>query len=360
MTKTTELETTGRGIVAPLSLLSVEPGFNVREDTTPEAEFLDSVKTHGVLRPLHVRNNPEKPGHYLIVDGERRFNAATKAKLKEVPVIPEGDLDTITALVMSLVANEGAKHLSAHEEATAFKRLKDEGVPVDEIGRVMGRSKRKVEETLRALESGDEDLAKGVTTDDPEEKIPPRAAARAATLPKETRAKVVKEIKGKNAREGVAVVRKAEKEAGITRRGRKAKDYPWAKNAKGLAEMLEKAAKSVIRNGEAGNRRAEHHLEVIEVLKGKTEPGELYVTILEAQEREAKKATKTKATTKKKVAKKVTKKAAAKKTGKRASKKKKTTSKKAATKKAASTKETAKKAGAKKRIILKKTKSKAA
>lgn len=345
MTETqTELETTGRGIFAPLNLLEVKPGFNVREDTNPEDEFLASIKAHGVLRPLHVRNNPEKPGHYFIVDGERRFNAATKAKLKEVPVIPEGDMEEEAALVMSLVANEGAKHLTAREEANAFTKLKEAGIEVAEIARVMGRSKRKVEETLRALESGDEELIKGVTTDDPEEKIPARAAARAATLPPKARAEAVQEIKGKNAREGVKVVRAKEKEAGITRRGRKARDYPWARDAKDRCELLEKAAKALLKEGV--NRKAQAHLEVIEVLKGKVEPGELYVSIMEAQQKEAAKAAKQKAA----------KKAPSKKTAV----KKKTTSKKTVAKKATKKKAPAKKAASKKVAKIQVRKKKAA
>ena len=327
MSGNVEIKETGRGVFAPITLLEVQDGFNVRQDTKPEDELVKSVETHGVLRPLHVRNNPKRPGYYFIIDGERRFNAAKKVKLKELPIIPEGDLDETTALVMSLVTNEGAKPLTAKEEAQAFTRLKDNEIPVGEIARVMGRSKRKVEETLRALESGDDDLAQGVATDDPEVKIPPRAAARAANLPKEKRKVVAPRLKGKSAREGVEIVRKAEKEEGITRRGRKASDYPWSKNAKGLAEMLEKAAKSIIRKDEAGKRRAEHHLEIISVLKGKTEPGELYVSIMESQKKELVKKTKAKAP-RKTAAKKKTprKKAARKKTAKKAAPKKAPTS----------------------------------
>ena len=320
-----EIEQTGRGIVSPISLLEVMPGFNVREDTKPGKEFLSSVKTHGVLRPIHVRNNPKKPGKYYIVDGERRLIAALAAELEEVPIIPEGDMEDSEALVMSLVANDGAKHLTHKEEAMAFKRLKDDDVPVSEIAQVMGRSKRKVEETLRALESGDEDLVTGVTTDDPKEKIPPRAAARAATLPAKKRKAVVQKIKGKNAREGVRVVRQVEKAAGIKRRGRKARDYPWARNAKGLAEMLEKAANKIIKSGDLGARRAHHHLEIIQVLKGKTEPGDLYIELLQAQKKEEMKRMASKKPTKKKaVKKKATKKVARKKAtkGKKATKRK--------------------------------------
>jgi ParB/RepB/Spo0J family partition protein len=336
-----EIQVTGRGIIAPITLLEVQPEFNVREDTNPEKEFLKSVETHGVLRPLHVRDNPEKPGCFFIVDGERRFKAAKKAALKEIPIIPEGEMTSAEALVMSLVANEGAKHLTPKEEAMAFKRLKDDQVSVDEIARVMGRSKRKVEETLRALESGDEDLVKGVTTDDPKEKIPPRAAARAATLPAKARKEVATKIKGKNAREGVKIVRQVEKAAGIKRRGRKARDYPWSHNAKGLAEMLEKAAKKLIRSGGSGGRRASHHLEVIEVLKGKKEPGDLYIEIMQAQEKQME--------TKKKVA---TKKAAKKKTTKKASKKK--AAKKKASKKKATKRKTTKKKVTKKKVLKRK------
>lgn len=348
MPETTELQTTGRGVVAPMSLLQVQDGFNVRFDTTPEDEFLSSVKTHGVLRPLHVRNDPKKPGYYLIVDGERRYRAAKKAKLASVPVIPEGDMGDAEALVMSLVANEGAKHLSAKEEAAAFKRLQEDGVPVPEIARVMGRSERKVEETLRALDSGDDELIAGVTSEAPEDKIPARAAARAATLPPKKRKEVIPKLKGKNAKEGVAAVREAEKEEGISRRGRKARDYPWAKNAKGLAEMIEKAAKKLVKAGGPGYRRSEHHLEVIEVLKGKKEIGDLYVSVLEDNREEAPSAPKKRGRPKKVTAEKKT-----------ATKKKPGRPKKTTTKKKVAKKKTAAKK-APKRIQLNRDKAKAA
>jgi ParB/RepB/Spo0J family partition protein len=337
MTENMETQQTGRGIVAPIGLLEVEDGFNVREDTSPEKEFLSSIKAHGVLRPLHVRNNPKKPGYFFIVDGERRFNAAVEAEIDEVPIIPEGDMKPVTALVMSLVANDGSKPLTSKEEATAFTRLKEAKISVKEIAQVMGRSKRKVEETLRALESGDEDLSNGVTTDNPKEKIPPRAAARAATLPAETRKGVVPALKGKNARDGVKLVRQVEKEAGITRRGRKAKDYPWARDAKGRAEILEKAAKQILKGGV--NRRAEAHMEIIQCLKGKTEVGDLYLELQPEEKAEAK-------TTKRKATKKKTKKKAAtkKKATKRKATKKKASKKKATKKKASKKAKKAKKA----------------
>jgi len=282
-----EIQSTGRGIMAPLSLLEIEEGFNVRTDTNPDDEFMGSVKAHGVLRPLHVRNNVKHPGHYLIVDGERRFRAAIAADLTEVPIIPEGDMDDASALVMSLVANEGSKPLTIKEEAKAFQRLRSGGVDIAEIARVMGRSKRKVEETLRALESGDEEIVDGLLAENEDERIPPRVAARAVNLPEKTRKEIAPKLKGKNVIEGVKIVRELEKEAGLVRRGRKASEYPWAADAKKRAELLEKAAKQVLKEGV--NRRADAHLEIIACLKGKTEPGELYVDIMEAQKTPASK-----------------------------------------------------------------------
>jgi ParB family chromosome partitioning protein len=276
---TKELKVTDRGIEAPLSLLSVQKGFNVREDTKPDEEFLKSVKEHGVLRPIHVRNDPENEGAYLIVDGERRFNAATKLGHKTIPVIPEGEMDDTAALVLSLVSNEGHRTLTPRETANAFSRLKEAGVEEKEIARVMGFELRKVKETLRVLEKGDDELIEAVKAEKKKERIPPRAAARAADLPKEVQKKVAKEMKGKNVKEGLKVVRREEKKLGAKKRGRKAVDYELAPNVKKTCMLLESAVRAKLKK-EPSNQRGKAHLEVINVLKGKLEITELYPNMI--------------------------------------------------------------------------------
>lgn len=363
-----EIRQTGRGFEAPLNLLSVKDGFNVRQDTSPEAELVRSVKAHGVLNPLHVRNNPERPGHYFLVDGERRLNAAKEAECDTVPIIPEGDLDDAEALVMSLATNDGQKPLTGAEIGAAFQRLKDAKLDEKEIARVMGFETRKVKETLQALADGTEELQKAVTASEKSERIPPRAAARAATLPKGDQKKIVAKMKGKNAKQGVAMVRQVEKKKNIRRRGRKASDFPFVSDARKQTELLEIVLKWILKNMQvtkAEEARITAHAEVIELLKGKRPLTRLYPEyVLEALKEAGKQLPgKGKKVTKKASAKKATKKKASKtkatKATKRKAVKRKATKKKVATKKKAVRKKASprKKVTKRKKVVRRKKKA---
>jgi len=76
-----------------LSIVSPDPD-QPRKDFDLEAlkELTASVKAQGIIQPIIVRPNPKKEGHYLIVAGERRFRAAKKAGLKEVPAVVKSEI----------------------------------------------------------------------------------------------------------------------------------------------------------------------------------------------------------------------------------------------------------------------------
>jgi ParB family chromosome partitioning protein len=103
----------------------------------------------GVLQPVVVRRDPE--GGYLLVAGERRWRAARKAGLLEIPsVIREGDdRDWLTE---ALVENLQRADLTPLEEAGAYRQLlEDFGMTHDAIGQRVGKSRAAVTNTLRLL-----------------------------------------------------------------------------------------------------------------------------------------------------------------------------------------------------------------
>ena len=111
----------------------------------------ESIAENGVLQPILVRRHPEKASEYEIVAGERRWRAAQRAKLHQVPVVIR-ELDDGQALELALVENLQREDLSAIEEAEAYKRLMDQFKHgQDALGRIVGKSRSHVANTLRLL-----------------------------------------------------------------------------------------------------------------------------------------------------------------------------------------------------------------
>jgi ParB family chromosome partitioning protein len=111
-------------------------------------ELADSIKEKGILEPLIVRRAAEG---YEIVVGERRWRAAQKAGLKEIPVLLK-ELDDREVLELSLVENLQRDDLNPMEEAEAYKRLTEEfGLNQEELGSRIGKDRSTVANTLRLL-----------------------------------------------------------------------------------------------------------------------------------------------------------------------------------------------------------------
>jgi ParB family chromosome partitioning protein len=111
-------------------------------------ELVDSIKEKGILEPLLVRKAADG---YEIIAGERRWRAAQKAGLREVPVLVKemGDRD---ALVASLIENLQRDDLNPLEEAGAFQRLIEEfRISQEELGRQLGKDRTTITNTLRLL-----------------------------------------------------------------------------------------------------------------------------------------------------------------------------------------------------------------
>lgn len=111
-------------------------------------ELAESIKTHGIIQPLIVR---QQNGRYLIIAGERRYRAARLAGLKKVPVVLK-EADEKSLLQMSIVENIQREDLNPIEEAQAMTLLMDRFFMTQEqVAEVVGRSRSAVANTLRLL-----------------------------------------------------------------------------------------------------------------------------------------------------------------------------------------------------------------
>lgn len=134
----------------PLDQISPNPQQpRTRFDEESLSSLAESISIVGVLQPVVLRRDPA--GGYLLVAGERRWRAARKAGLVEIPaVIREGD--DRTALTEALVENLQRTDLSALEEAAAYQQLlEDFGMTHEDVGRRVGKSRAAVTNTLRLL-----------------------------------------------------------------------------------------------------------------------------------------------------------------------------------------------------------------
>jgi ParB family chromosome partitioning protein len=114
--------------------------------------LVDSVKEFGLLQPILVRPVAGQPDYYEIVAGERRWRAAQKAQLHEVPVVVRslGDQD---ALQLGLIENLQRSDLTAIDEALGYRRLSDEFKQTqEEISKTIGKSRPHVANTVRLLD----------------------------------------------------------------------------------------------------------------------------------------------------------------------------------------------------------------
>jgi ParB family chromosome partitioning protein len=118
-------------------------------DDAKLAELAESIKVHGIIVPLVVRPRPE--GGYYLIAGERRWRAAQRAGVHEIPVVVQ-DVEEGEALERALVENLQRADLGPLEEAAAFQRLVDEfGLTQDEIGARIGKDRSTVANTMRLL-----------------------------------------------------------------------------------------------------------------------------------------------------------------------------------------------------------------
>ena len=119
----------------------------------------DSIREHGVIQPIVVREIGVLEDNYEIIAGERRWRAAKMAGLDEIPaVIMTGD--ELKIAEVALIENVQRKDLNPIEEAMAYKALIERfDLKQEEVARQAGKSRSAVANMLRLLELPDEVLA---------------------------------------------------------------------------------------------------------------------------------------------------------------------------------------------------------
>jgi len=116
----------------------------------------ESIREQGILQPILVRRDSDNVNAYEIVAGERRWRAAQRARLHEVPVLIK-DLTDEKALEVAIVENVQRQDLNALEEAEGYQRLmRDFSHTQEDLARVVGKSRSHVANTLRLLGLPDE------------------------------------------------------------------------------------------------------------------------------------------------------------------------------------------------------------
>ena len=116
-------------------------------DETALNELADSIREQGLMQPILVR--PASHGRFEIIAGERRWRAAQRAGLKEVPTLVK-DVPDNTALVLALIENIQREDLNPLEEAHGLQRLIDEfGLTHEAAAKAVGRSRSAVTNLLR-------------------------------------------------------------------------------------------------------------------------------------------------------------------------------------------------------------------
>ena len=118
-------------------------------DETALTELADSIRTHGVVQPIVVRET--SAGDYEIIAGERRWRAAQMAGLGVIPSVVRRVADEI-ALAVGLIENIQRENLNPVEEANGLRRLLDEfGLTHQQVADSIGRSRAAVSNLLRLL-----------------------------------------------------------------------------------------------------------------------------------------------------------------------------------------------------------------
>ena len=147
-----DAETAGMRSDSTLPLDEIQPNKDQpRKSFKAEdlAELTDSIKQNGILQPLLVR---KKGSHYEIVAGERRYQAARAAGLKEVPVVIR-EISDDDVFKLALIENLQRSDLTPLEEARGYRQLiKDKGLTQEELAKILSKSRSTITNTIRLLD----------------------------------------------------------------------------------------------------------------------------------------------------------------------------------------------------------------
>ena len=114
-------------------------------------DLTNSIKERGIIQPIIVRKSSDESSKYEIIAGERRWLAAQKAGLHEVPVVIT-DVDDLKSLEFAIVENVQRNDLNAIEEARGYQRLIEEfSYDQEKVAKFIGKSRSHIANFLRLL-----------------------------------------------------------------------------------------------------------------------------------------------------------------------------------------------------------------
>ncbi len=114
-------------------------------------ELSNSIKERGIIQPIVVRKSRDQSSKYEIIAGERRWLAAQKAGLHEVPVVITA-VDDLKSLEFAIIENVQRNDLNAIEEARGYKRLIDDfSYDQEKVAQFIGKSRSHITNFLRLL-----------------------------------------------------------------------------------------------------------------------------------------------------------------------------------------------------------------
>ena len=135
--------------IADLTRNPYQPRQNFKEEKLEE--LANSIRKNGIIQPIAVRPSKSGSGKYEIVAGERRWLAAQRAGLHEIPITIL-DLSDVESLEVAIVENIQRDDLNPIEEAKGYKRLNEEfKYDHESISKLMSKSRSHISNTLRLL-----------------------------------------------------------------------------------------------------------------------------------------------------------------------------------------------------------------
>ena len=138
-------------ILKNLKVIDIEPNRDQPRKNFDEesiSELSESIKMYGVIQPIVVT---QKEGYYAIIAGERRWRAAKKAGIKEIPAIIRED-DARKNQEISLIENMQREDLKAKEKAAGIRALMDDyNLTQEEIAKILGKGRSSIANSVRVL-----------------------------------------------------------------------------------------------------------------------------------------------------------------------------------------------------------------
>ncbi len=147
---------TNKILIGEITPNKFQPRKNFDEESL--IDLTNSIKERGIVQPIIVRKSKDSNAKYEIIAGERRWLAAQKAGLHEIPAVVT-NVDDLKSLEFAIVENVQRHDLNPLEEAQGYQRLIDEfSYDQEKVSKFIGKSRSYITNSLRLLNLPDEVL----------------------------------------------------------------------------------------------------------------------------------------------------------------------------------------------------------